>query len=60
MTPIQMKKARLKLKLTQKAVADKLEISERFWIYREKGVMPIQRWLARAVRDLLHHPKKDA
>lgn len=60
MTPTQIRKARKKLKLTQRAIAEKLEISERYWVYREMGVMPITRWLARAVRDLLRFPKKDA
>ena len=60
MTPEQMKKARTRLGLTQCEIAEKLDLSERFWLYRETGERPITQWLARAIRDLLKNPKKSA
>jgi len=58
MTPEQLKKHREKLDLTQADIATELQLSERFWHYRERGERLIPRWLARAVRDLLHNPKQ--
>lgn len=52
MTPDELKQVRKKRKLSQAKIADELEISERFWNYRERGILKIPRWLARAVRDL--------
>jgi hypothetical protein len=60
MTPLLMKKARKKLKMTKPEISDELEISERYWAYRESGARPITRWLARAIRDLLNNPKNRA
>jgi transcriptional regulator with XRE-family HTH domain len=60
MTPKQLKRARESLKLKQAEIAAELEISERYWLYRESGVKPITRWLARAVRDLQLNPDKRA
>lgn len=51
-----LKKARLRLGLTQPKIADELEISERFWVYRESGAKSAPVWLLRAVRDLVKHP----
>ena len=56
MTSAQLKKIRLKLRLSQRAIADELELSERYWIYRESGEKPIPRWLSRAVRDMQNNP----
>lgn len=58
MNPDELKQAREKLKMSQAKIADELQVSERFWLYRESGVMEIPRWLGRAVRDLLRYPKK--
>lgn len=58
MTPEQLKKSREKLELTQRQIAEELELSERFWLYRESGVRSISRWLARAVRDLVNNPTR--
>ncbi len=58
MTPEDLKKARETLNMTQVEIAKELELSHRFWLYRESGVRPIARWLARAVRDLVKYPKK--
>jgi len=58
MTPAELKKHREKLKLTQRQIAKELELSERFWHYRERGERPIARWLARAIRDLVRFPTK--
>lgn len=41
-------------------MAEKLGLSERFWQYLESGSKPITITIARAVRDLIKHPKKDA
>lgn len=60
MSPAQLKKIRLKLKLSQRAIAHELELSERYWIYRESGKLSIPRWLGRAVRDLNNNPNLSA
>lgn len=60
MTPKQLKKARESLKMSQQSIADELEISKRYWIYRETGDKPITRLLSRAVRDLVQNPEKRA
>ena len=60
MTPVQLKKARQKLRLSQRAIAKELELSERYWIYRESGEKPIPRWLSRAVRDMGYNPPKNS
>lgn len=52
MTPDDLKQVRKKRKMSQAKIAKELGISERFWHYRERGIMEIPRWLARAVRDL--------
>lgn len=53
-----LKRNREKLKMSQSRIADELGLSERFWCYRESGEKPVERWLARAVRDLRDHPKR--
>ena len=58
MTPEQLKKHREKSEMTQKQIAEELELSLRFWQYREWGVRDIPRWLARAVRDLVRNPNR--
>lgn len=57
MTPEQLKRNRENLDLSQAQIAAELEISERYWVYRESGVKPIPMWLSRAVRDLRNYPK---
>lgn len=59
MTPEQMKRARNRLKLSQRAIAERLGLSERFWLYREKGEKTAEIWLGRAIRDLLRFPHRD-
>lgn len=60
MTPEQLKKHREKLNLTQLQIAEEMELSRRFWQYREEGARIIPRWLARAVRDLIRNPNRRA
>lgn len=60
MTPETLKNTRKNLGLSAKKMADELEISPRFLVYRESGEFHIPRWLARAVRDLMRFPDKKA
>lgn len=60
MTPETLKNTRKKLGLSAKKMADELEVSPRFLVYRESGEFIIPRWLARAVRDLMRFPDKRA
>lgn len=53
MTPKELKKARAELKLSQRALAKKLELSHRFLVYRESGVFGIPSVLKWAVKGLL-------
>jgi len=53
-----LRNVRKKLKLSIKKMADELEISPRFLVYRESGARNIPIWLARAVRDLKKFPTK--
>lgn len=58
MTPGEkLRKSRKKLNLTHDGISKELEISRRFWVYRESDEKPTPRWLARAVRDLVKYPK---
>jgi DNA-binding XRE family transcriptional regulator len=58
MKPDDLRNARKKLKLSQRALAKDLEISERSYIYRETGVFPISRMMGYAINWLLHRSKK--
>ena len=54
----QIKKARIKLKMTQAEICNALELSERFWRYRESGTTPPPRWLVWALKGMLAKHKK--
>jgi predicted transcriptional regulator len=58
MTPEELKKHREKLGMTMREISSNLEVSERFYLYRESGVRGISRMMEYAVRWMLHKNQK--
>lgn len=58
MSPAQMTKIRGKLGLSQSGLAKALDCSERFILYRESGVRPIDLMLQNALENLLRKKEK--